>query len=312
MLVCSFKTSDIWDMDDLITTTEAADLAGVGVSSIKRWADQKKIRSVRTPGGHRRVHRSDIVRFLLEKGEGDGGPTAAWTNGWKRVGTMPPFMAPVPALDLTPPAEGDSAGAGRYWAEAMLRADVYELQALLLTARSRNGSWHGACDEAAQGLQEIGVRWMRGDITVMEEHVASERLSRALAAIMANMPRSAADPVCLLASVGGDQHTLGLAFLQLCVRESGWQSLWVGGSTPEDEIVSMAGSGRVNMIALSASPASDKPQVLKAIANKIGAACQRSGTLLVLGGSAPWPEKPPFGKRMTSFSAFHHFLGELH
>ncbi len=203
------------------------------------------------------------------------------------------------------------AGAGRYWADAMQRADVYELQALLLTARSRKGSWHAACDEAAQGLGEIGMRWSRGEIAVMEEHVASERLSRALAAIMATMPRSAADPVCMLACVGDDQHTLGLAFLQLCVRESGWQSLWVGGSTPEEEIVSIAGSGRVNMIALSASQVSDKPEVLKALADEVGAACRRSGTVLVLGGRAPWPEQPSFGQRMTSFSPFHEFLGEL-
>ena len=218
-------------------------------------------------------------------------------------------ISPVSALDLTPPVDGDGAGAGRYWAEAMLRADVYELQALLLTARSRRGSWHAACDEAAQGLGEIGMRWSRGDITVMEEHVASERLSRALATIMVSMPRSPADPVCMLSSVGGDQHTLGLAFLQLCAREAGWQPLWVGGCTPKSDIVSMAESGRVGMIALSASQASNQPEALKALVDEVGAACQRSGTVLVFGGRAPWPERPAFGNRMTSFTAFHEFLG---
>jgi excisionase family DNA binding protein len=294
-------------MDDLITTTEAAELAGVGVSSIKRWADQKKISAVKTPGGHRRVRRSDVMRFLSAIRDGDGSAKARPTE--RRARRSEPSR--VSALDLTPPTGDDAEGAARYWADAMQEADVYELQALLLTARSRKGSWYAACDEAAQGLGEIGRRWGRGEITVMQEHMASERLSRALAAIMATMPRSASDPVCMLCCVGGDQHTLGLAFLQLCVRESGWQSLWVGGATPEDEIVGIAASGRVDMIALSASEASDSPVVLEALADKVGAACMRSQTVLVFGGQAPWPDRPTLGHRLTSFSAFNAFVGEL-
>ena len=44
-------------MKDYLTTTSAARMAGVGVSSIKRWADDGKLRTVRTPGGHRRLIR---------------------------------------------------------------------------------------------------------------------------------------------------------------------------------------------------------------------------------------------------------------
>ena len=36
--------------DDLLTTADAARLAGVGASSVKRWADSNLLRCVRTAG----------------------------------------------------------------------------------------------------------------------------------------------------------------------------------------------------------------------------------------------------------------------
>lgn len=299
-------------MDDLITTSEAAAIAGVGVSSIKRWADQERIRVVKTPGGHRRVDRADLRRFLRSlRGSGPSSPTS---------GVAPDSPDHVALRAAAPKSEGlgtpgpptipsPNGDPGAYWADAMLKMDVYELQGLLLSARSRTGSWSAAADEAILGLGEMGARWSAGVITVMQEHVASERLSRALATIVSTMPQSSLDPVCMLASVGGDLHTLGLSFLQVCLREAGWQSLWVGGATPAGDIAAVAKSGRLDMIALSATKAAPASKELPAIAEAVGAACRQSGTRLVLGGSGPWPEAPNYGERLESFRDLGRYLG---
>jgi excisionase family DNA binding protein len=48
-------------LQKLISTGEAAELAGVSVDTIRRWEKIGKIQSVRTDGNHRRYQRSDFV-----------------------------------------------------------------------------------------------------------------------------------------------------------------------------------------------------------------------------------------------------------
>ncbi len=42
-------------MDNLITIREASDLQGVSIKTLRRWEQQGKISSIRTPGGHRKI-----------------------------------------------------------------------------------------------------------------------------------------------------------------------------------------------------------------------------------------------------------------
>jgi molybdopterin-binding protein len=46
-----------------VTPAEAARLLGVSYPTVKQWIYRKKIRSVRTPGGHHRIPASEIRRF---------------------------------------------------------------------------------------------------------------------------------------------------------------------------------------------------------------------------------------------------------
>jgi molybdopterin-binding protein len=46
-----------------LTPGEAAELLGVSYQTVKQWIYRKKIRSVRTPGGHHRIPASEIRRL---------------------------------------------------------------------------------------------------------------------------------------------------------------------------------------------------------------------------------------------------------
>ena len=46
-----------------LTPAEAAKALGVSYPTIKQWIYRKRIRSVRTPGGHHRIPRSEIARL---------------------------------------------------------------------------------------------------------------------------------------------------------------------------------------------------------------------------------------------------------
>lgn len=45
---------------------QAAALLGVSTDTVRRWADEGRLKTVRTPGGHRNVDGADLARFLVE------------------------------------------------------------------------------------------------------------------------------------------------------------------------------------------------------------------------------------------------------
>jgi excisionase family DNA binding protein len=57
----------------ILTTFQAARLCGVSHKSIERWVDAGLLRGFRTPGGHRRVHRVDLLEFIQRRRTADDG-----------------------------------------------------------------------------------------------------------------------------------------------------------------------------------------------------------------------------------------------
>ena len=49
---------------EYLTTGEAADVLGVSDETLRRWADDRKVRHVRLPSGHLRFIRSDLDAVL--------------------------------------------------------------------------------------------------------------------------------------------------------------------------------------------------------------------------------------------------------
>jgi len=51
-------------MKNTLSTVTIAKLLGVAVASISKWIDSGQLKAGRTPGGHRRVAREDLIAFL--------------------------------------------------------------------------------------------------------------------------------------------------------------------------------------------------------------------------------------------------------
>ncbi|HET7488731.1 MAG TPA: helix-turn-helix transcriptional regulator [Acidimicrobiales bacterium] len=48
---------------------QVAELAGVSIDTVRRWADAGRLPTTRTPGGRRQVAGADLARFLAEQAE---------------------------------------------------------------------------------------------------------------------------------------------------------------------------------------------------------------------------------------------------
>ena len=105
-------------MAEWLKTADAADHAGVGITTIKRWADEGRLACMKTPGGHRRYRRADLDR-ILDSNTDDH--------------------------------------AAEEWLELMLHAPGYELEARLTVARAELGSWWRVMAEVGKATQLLGM-----------------------------------------------------------------------------------------------------------------------------------------------------------
>lgn len=261
--------------DLLLTSADAAIRLSVGVTAVKRWADEGRLACVRTAGGHRRFRLSDIER--LRRG------TGAVEDEWDT------------------------------WIDTLVNsADVYSVLAPLFAERARLGAWFRVATRVGELLERIGDRWERGTISVPEEHAASAVLQRALAMAAESIPVSPDAQRCLVASAEGDDHTLGLSLAELCLREAGWRVEWAGRDTRSSDICERVRRHSVQMVAISATSLMSDRKALRTQVREVGRACQRAGVSLILGGAGAWPEPPEFGNRLSRWEDFSRLLQSFH
>ena len=54
-------------MPEYLSPTEAAAEIGVSTETVRRWIDAGHLEAWRTPGGHRKIERGALARFLFER-----------------------------------------------------------------------------------------------------------------------------------------------------------------------------------------------------------------------------------------------------
>jgi len=253
----------------LLSSTQAARRLGVTAATVNRWADAGLLECARTAGRHRRFAPEVVDRFARAHASA-AGRTAQPVEPGSLVDRL---------LD---------------------EPDHFALQAELLAQRARRGSWARVADWVGGALEELGDRWADGRIGVVEEHLASERLARALARCGEAIPVRRGGPRILLAVPEGEEHLLGLALVDVVLREGGWTPICSGRATPVGEVVRWLAAGAVEALALSASVASQADHLAHQAA-LLGGACRGAGVALVAGGRGPWPDPFPCGKLVRSF-----------
>lgn len=250
--------------DDLLTSSEVAELFGVTPMTVVRWAESGRLKCEKTAGRHRRFRRADI-EALREEHEPSGD-----VERWVRL--------------LIGPARASA------------------IEAALLAAHARLGDWASVADSLGPVLTEIGRRWQQGEITVFDEHVASEQLMRGLSRVGEWLPRRDGAPRVLLATPPGETHVLGLALVELCFRADGWESIWAGASTPVRDLVLAVERSDIRVLALSASRSTKNAKALGRDLRAIERACEAAGVSLVIGGSGAWPKRPERATRLSTFA----------
>lgn len=277
-----------------LSTANAAQFLGVGPTSVKRWADLGLLKCVRTAGNHRRFLREEVERFAR-----------AVQTGQVALDATQPRQEPAPPVDRAPLSADDRV---QDWADRLLQLGAFGLHGALLAEREILGSWWRVADLVGAALGALGERWECGRVTVIQEHLASERLARAIARCTESQLSAPGAPVAVLAAAEPDEHTLGLSLAELVFREARHATDWIGRRTPGRDLAAHVQTTRPSIVALSASLVSADPDVLRTSVLPLARVCRDSGIRLLLGGAGRWPDDIPGAVRLHDFASLHTLL----
>ncbi|MEM6963058.1 MAG: helix-turn-helix domain-containing protein [Myxococcota bacterium] len=263
------------------TSSAAARYLRVSAASVKRWSDAGLLECEKTAGKHRRFSKEALDSFQRRRGQSEEEPVAT--------------------------ASARETALIDEWLEELLEvSDSHAIDALLMRERNRLGRWSSVAKSLGSVVTELGARWARGDLNPIDEHVATERLSRALARTAQWLPNAKDAPTCMLTTAEGDNHTLGLSLLEVCMREAGWMTVWSGRRTPFANLDTAIERYNIDLLAVSASAISSEPHEMRLQAEGLGRILEPRGVDLILGGCGSWPDPPPYGLVIRDFEEISH------
>lgn len=103
-------------------------------------------------------------------------------------------------------------------------------------------------------LHDLGERWAGGEVTVAQEHFASN-LIRARLLALARSWDAGYGPRALLACPEGELHDLGLVLFGVALARRGWRITFLGANTPVASLVAVADEMRPDAVVVASSDA---------------------------------------------------------
>jgi DNA-binding transcriptional MerR regulator/methylmalonyl-CoA mutase cobalamin-binding subunit len=138
------------------------------------------------------------------------------------------------SLDPEEPEQLDKAV--REILDAVRSADAGQVEIRLRGQYEKQGMQGFILETMVPLLRGVGDLWIGGKLEIFQEHFLSGQLIRFLNTEIAGMQKSAGKPLVLLATLPGEEHTLGLLMLAAILSSRGITAINLGGEVPMDQI----------------------------------------------------------------------------
>ena len=293
----------------LLTTSSAADLLGVHPSTVKRWSDDGALPSVKTEGGHRRIHLQHVLAAARERG-------------------IPTFLDPFSPWEanvwLALRAAAGAEGFGRLIGLALAwlgRGDTELLGRLFFEAgRQEEIPFTSFIDQGVRGFMvNVGEEWRRGRLQVGEEHMATQVILEALFRL--RMTRDSTlvppdgpverKPVAILGSMEGDYHDLGAHAARSILETDGWKVYYLGPNVPVEEFATVQQAQVADLVCISFSSRNALPDLQRAVRVLGQFYRPRTPYALALGGSIEGVSTEDLGEGPFEALSFSRSAGDF-
>ena len=237
-------------MDVGLTIKTVAERTGISVHTLRAWERRYGVPSPNRGQGNRyRLYdEQDIADVLFMKQQVESGIAPAQASALLRQKVLK--STTVSKSEMTLPIASLQVTLLNAFAQSDVRMALETLdEAFALLTPEQVAS---ALVEPT--MREIGERWMRTEMPVWQEHLASNVIQQKLFTILqsqAALPTTA--PVLVAACAPQEEHQMGLVILALMARRQGWRVKYLGQGTPLSDIGDLSLKLTPNVIAVSVS-----------------------------------------------------------
>ena len=139
--------------------------------------------------------------------------------------------------------------------EAIHSTDAERLESLLQRQYQQQGMQGFILETVVPLLNTVGEFWARGKLQVFQEHFLSQQLIGFLNTEIAKLQRHARKPRVLLATLPGEEHTLGLLMVAAMLSSHGVSTINIGAEVPMDQIGHAVEQFNVDIVGITFSGA---------------------------------------------------------
>ena len=232
-----------------LNSKEVAMIMGVHVSTVKRWTDAGNLPCYQTPGGHRKFILSHINEFLAKNKKKSNKVNVLELKGVKD-------RKLIQNID-----HGEYIKLVPVFTKHALNADGNRLKTTLAGLYMKQYLLHEIYDALVMPvLKSIGDMWANNDISIAEEHVATNTIRNAVYALGETLHRKnyKDHSYTLSLALSGDEHDLPLIMTKQILEINGIPVINCGGNTPAKSIKRLLNKFQPDKIIVSLTYCEDK------------------------------------------------------
>ncbi len=277
-------------MEQILTPKQVARAIGVSEASLKRWCDKGLLRTMRTPGGHRRIAIDSVIEFIRTSGSPLVEPQI--------LGLPPTTGQGKPVIDRARQGVLDALRGGE---EGQIRRYIFDLYLAGVAAVD-------ICDQVvAPVFIQVGEGWYEGELEVYQERRGCDSVMRVLNELRQVVPQPAsASPMAIGGTLEDDPYTLPTLMIELTLRECGWNAQSLGSGHPVNTLQASMDQLQPRLFWLSVSAFRDSVSFIERFA-QLSAHARDKKIPIVVGGRAL---TEPVRRRME-YSAYGDRLRHL-
>jgi excisionase family DNA binding protein len=201
-----------------LSPKELAHAIGVSESSLKRWADDGRIRVARTAGGHRRIPIAEAVRFIRQSDVSLERPEVL---GMEEIGRATHELPAGPVDD-------------QVFFDALIEGDAALARGMILSQYLGGASLAEIFDGPMRSaLHRIGELWQHDESGIFVEHRATDICLQSLHQLRGLLPPSAhGSPVAVGGAPPQDIYQIPTLMVAITLGEVGWDAINLGPELP--------------------------------------------------------------------------------
>lgn len=270
----------------MYTISRAAEQVGISSATLRAWERRYGVVAPTRTDGAYRVYSADDLRVLraMKKLVDEG-----WTAGFaaqealRQVHPDAQARRPVDDLRSPPDSQAQPEAFGEQFVAAAASFDTRGLDGLLDQMFSVQRFEAAAQNHLFPALAALGDGWASGRVSVSGEHLASNAVSRRLAAAYDAAGNAGGGGRVVLGLGPGSRHELGLLAFAVAARRQGLRTDYLGADVPVADWVSACADPDVAAVVMSVQSDEDAAAAAEVVA-EVGR--QRPDILVATGGAA--------------------------